>query len=76
MIGHIRKPHCIPHNFQEVGGTASIGAKSSKNKGVQAQFVSDATRHAVRVVSAVVFEYSNKCAVNVMKNVKIIFLYK
>ena len=55
MMGHIRKPHCIPHNVQEVGGNAGIGAKSSKNEGIRASFVSDATRHAVRVVSAVVF---------------------
>ena len=62
MIGRIRKPHCILRNFQEAGGIAVIGAKSSKNGGVRTPFVSDDTRHAVRVVSAVVFVYRNKCA--------------
>ena len=70
MIEHTGKPHCIPHNCQKVGGAAGIGAKSYKNEGVRAPFASDAMRHAVRVVSAVVFACSNKCAVNVMKNVK------
>ena len=68
-IGRIKKQHGIQRNYQEAGGTAIIGAKSSRNRGVRAPLVSNATCHAVRVVSDAVFVCRNKCALKKRKNV-------
>ena len=56
----------LPSGWRYCGHWSEVLQK----RGVRVPFVSDATHNAVRDVSTVVFVYSNKHAVNVMKNVK------